>query len=70
MKNLIVYRPSAAAVAKNLARGGPTLPTEIHVHPSGLSVTLYADGRRVDFPTTYGVLNALNLVEFDLEQIA
>lgn len=66
---LIIYRPTAAAIAANSAAGRPPLPREIHVHASGLAVAEYADGTRHDFPTVHGMYEHHHLVAADLEQI-
>ncbi|MFI5297664.1 MAG: hypothetical protein ACHREM_06150 [Polyangiales bacterium] len=67
---MIIYRPSAAAIAANTAARKPALPKEIHVHASGLTVVVDAAGMTRDFPTVYGMYEHFDLVAADLQQVA
>lgn len=67
---MIIYRPTARAIAANDAAHRAPLPREIHVHATGLTVAIYPDGSSIDTPTVYGMYERHSLVAADLEQVA
>jgi hypothetical protein len=68
MNELLIYRPTPAAVSNNARLGRPPLPREFHVHPSGVTFACY-DREQVRFPTTYDAFSTHQLGRADLEQI-
>lgn len=68
-KELVIYRPTAAAIAAHRARGDAPLPREIHVHAEGGVVACYDGHADVHFPTMNGLLEKHGLRRHDLEQI-
>lgn len=67
---LVVYRPTAAAIAHHARTGVGELPREIHVHADGGVVACYTRLVDAHFSAIDGVLERHDLVRADLEQIA
>jgi hypothetical protein len=68
MNDLLIYRPTVAAMTNNDRLGRPPLPREFHVHPSGVTFACY-EGDQRRFETTYDAFSTFHLSGADLVQI-